>query len=399
MGGAEKLISTAENEREYVARVLSEIVKIPSPSGQEKEVIDKIGELLADAGIDKIEIDELGNLIARVGSGETKLAFDAHIDVVDPGDPSQWEFDPFGGIITEDKVLGRGTADQKGGAASMIAAAKILKQINYDGPFSLYFVFSVMEEDCDGMCWNFLIETGKLVPDLAVLTEPTNLGVYRGHRGRMEIEVHFKGRSAHGAMPHLGDNAVYKAARAVLEIEKLNESLAEDDFLGKGTVVVSQIVSQAPSLCAVPDRCKIHLDRRLTWGEDKQIAVEQIQRIAGDNAEIVIPIYDKKGYRGKSHPQEKYFPTWKIEEDHPLVRAGVAAAEKILARKPVVGKWTFSTNGVAIAGKHKIPAIGFGPGNEIYAHAPNEFVPIDDLVKSTAFYAVLPFELENVVEK
>ncbi|HDG68140.1 MAG TPA: YgeY family selenium metabolism-linked hydrolase, partial [candidate division Zixibacteria bacterium] len=254
----------------------------------------------------------------------------------------------------------------------------------------------IMEEDCDGMCWNFMIETGELVPDFAVLTEPTNLGVYRGHRGRMEIEVYFKGRSAHGAMPHLGDNAVYKAARAALEFDRLNrEDLGYDEFLGKGTMVVSQIVSGAPSLCAVPDRCKIHIDRRLTWGETKESAIAEIKQIVGEDAEVVVPIYDKKSYRGVSHPQEKYFPTWKIEEDHPLVRSGVAAAEKVLGKVPAVGKWTFSTNGVAIAGKHKIPAIGFGPGNEIYAHAPNEFVPIDDLVVAAAFYALLPFELEK----
>ena len=396
MDAAEKIAALSRRYRDYVAGVLSEIVKIPSLSGDEEKVIAKLGEFLSDAGFDEVRVDPLGNLIGRIGSGPHKLAFDAHIDVVDVGDPSQWDFDPFGGIITGDKVLGRGAADQKGGAASMVAAGKILKEIAYDGPFSLYFVFSIMEEDCDGMCWNFMIETGELVPDFAVLTEPTNLGVYRGHRGRMEIEVYFKGRSAHGAMPHLGDNAVYKAARAALEFDRLNrEDLGYDEFLGKGTMVVSQIVSGAPSLCAVPDRCKIHIDRRLTWGETKESAIAEIKQIVGEDAEVVVPIYDKKSYRGVSHPQEKYFPTWKIEEDHPLVRSGVAAAEKVLGKVPAVGKWTFSTNGVAIAGKHKIPAIGFGPGNEIYAHAPNEFVPIDDLVVAAAFYALLPFELEK----
>ena len=388
---SDEIVSKSRKYRDYTAKNLSEIVKIPSLSGQEKDVIERIADMLESAGFDEVKIDGLGNLIGRIGSGDKKLVFDAHIDVVDTGDLSQWEFEPFCGKITSDKVLGRGSTDQKGGAASMITAGRILKELGYDDKFSLYFTFTIMEEDCDGMCWNYLIETGELVPDFAVLTEPTNLSVYRGHRGRMEVEVFFDGISAHGAMPERGDNAVYKASRAALEIEKLNENLKYDEFLGKGTVVLSMIRSESPSLCAVPDKCIFHLDRRLTWGETKDSAIAEIRNAVGDDAEIVVPIYDRKSFKGIAHPQEKYFPTWKIEESHPLVQAGRKTAKIVLGKEPVIDKWTFSTNGVSICGKHKIPAIGFGPGNEIYAHAPNEFVPIDDLVKASAFYALLPY--------
>jgi len=391
MNISDKIIARAVKYRDYTAKNLSEIVKIPSLSGQEKNVIEKLAQILTDAGFDEIKIDGLGNLIGRIGDGPKKLAFDAHIDVVDTGDLSQWEFEPFCGTITSDKVLGRGSTDQKGGAASMVTAGRILKEIGYDGEFSLYFTFTVMEEDCDGMCWNYLIETDELVPDFAVLTEPTNLSVYRGHRGRMEIEVFFNGVSAHGAMPERGDNAVYKAARATLKIEKLNEQLKFDEFLGKGTVVLSMIRSESPSLCAVPDKCMFHLDRRLTWGETKDSAIAEIRNAVGDDAEIIVPIYDKKSFKGISHPQEKYFPTWKIGENHPLVQSGRKSAKIVLGEETVIDKWTFSTNGVSICGKHKIPAIGFGPGNEIYAHAPNETVPIEHLVKASAFYALLPY--------
>ncbi|MCD6594498.1 YgeY family selenium metabolism-linked hydrolase [bacterium] len=391
MNISDEIIARAIKYRDYTAKNLSEIVNIPSLSGQEKNVIEKLAQILTDAGFDDIKIDGLGNLIGRIGDGPKKMAFDAHIDVVDTGDLSQWEFEPFCGTITSDKVLGRGSTDQKGGAASMITAGRILKEIGYDGEFSLYFTFTVMEEDCDGMCWNYLIETGELVPDFAVLTEPTNLSVYRGHRGRMEIEVFFNGVSAHGAMPERGDNAVYKAARATLKIEKLNEQLKFDEFLGKGTVVLSMIRSESPSLCAVPDKCMFHLDRRLTWGETKDSAIAEIRNAVGDDAEIIVPIYDKKSFKGISHPQEKYFPTWKIGENHPLVQSGKKSAKIVLGEEPVIDKWTFSTNGVSICGKHKIPAIGFGPGNEIYAHAPNETVPIEHLVKASAFYALLPY--------
>ena len=387
--------SLSEKYRDYTAHNLSEIVKIPSLSGQEGDVIEKIADILEEADFDEVRLDALGNLIARVGDGERKLAFDAHIDVVDTGNISQWDFEPFSGEIRDGFVHGRGSVDQKGGAAAMITAGKILKEMGYGGSFSIFFTFTIMEEDCDGLCWNFLIETGELVPDYVVLTEPTNLSVNCGHRGRMEMEVLFYGRSAHGAMPERGDNAIYKAAKSAIEIEKLNERLPADDFLGKGTVVLSEIRSEAPSLCAVPDFCAFHLDRRLTWGETKESAVNEVREIIDEDAKVVVPMYDRKSYRGISYPQEKYFPTWRFLKNHPFVKSGIRTAEMIFGGKVDVGKWIFSTNGVSTAGKHKIPTIGFGPGNEIYAHSPNEKVPIEHLVKASQFYALLPFVMEG----
>ena len=395
----ETIRQKAEEYRDYTANNLSEIIKIPSISGEEEAVIAKLKKLLEDANFDEVRIDGLGNLIGRIGNGSRKLVFDAHIDTVDTGDLSQWEFDPFCGDIRDVKVLGRGTTDQKGGAASMITAGRILKELGYDGEFSLYFTFTIMEEDCDGLCWNYIIERERIVPDFAVLTEPTNLGVYRGHRGRMEIDIYFKGLSCHASAPERGDNAIYSASRAALGIEKLNDELATDEFLGKGTVAVTMIESDSPSMCAVPDVCHIHLDRRLTWGENKDSAIAEIQKCLSKDADVKVPIYDKPSFKGKVHMQEMYFPTWKISEEHPLVIAGVNTAQLILDNKPIVSKWTFSTNGVAICGKHKIPCIGFGPGNEIHAHAPNETVPIDHLVKASAFYALLPYILDENVKR
>lgn len=388
----------AEHYRDYTSSNLSEIVRIRSLSGEEREVIEKIKSLLESADFDEVKIDGLGNLIGRVGNGEKILAIDAHIDTVDTGDINQWEFDPFSGEIKDGFVLGRGSVDQKGGAASMITAGKILKELGYDGLFTVYFTFTIMEEDCDGMCWNYIIEKERLVPDFAILTEPTNLGIYRGHRGRMEIELYFRGISAHASAPERGDNAIYKASRAALEIEKLNYRLRNDDFLGKGSVAATLIESKSPSLCAIPDHCRIHLDRRLTWGETRESAIEEVREVIGNEAVIEVPIYNRASYKGTLYKQEKYFPTWKIPEDHYLVKVASQAYELLFREVPRIGKWTFSTNGVAICGKHGIPTIGFGPGNEVYAHAPNEKIPIDHLVKASAFYALMPYILEETID-
>jgi len=253
-------------------------------------------------------------------------------------------------------------------------------------------VGSVMEEDCDGLCWKYLVEEEKLKPDFVISTEPTNLNIYRGHRGRMEIVVKFRGFSCHGSAPERGKNAIYMAAKAALEIEKLNERLISDEFLGKGTVTISEIKSGSPSLCAVADYAEFHLDRRLTWGETKESAVAQVEEIIKDmDAKIEVLYYEENAYTGLKYGMEKYYPTWKISEDHPVVVAGVNAFEGLFNKKPLVDKWTFSTNGVTINGYYGIPLIGFGPGNEVLAHAPNEKVPVSDLVAASAFYAAYAY--------
>ncbi|MDZ7765990.1 MAG: peptidase dimerization domain-containing protein [Melioribacteraceae bacterium] len=135
---------------------------------------------------------------------------------------------------------------------------------------TLYVTGTVMEEDCDGLCWKYLVEEENLKPDAVIITEPTNLNIYRGHRGRMEMNAEFFGVSSHGSAPERGKNAIYMASKAALEIEKLHERLDTDEFLGKGSITVTEFVSNSPSLCAVSDYAKIHMDRRLTWGEDRE---------------------------------------------------------------------------------------------------------------------------------
>lgn len=391
----EDILNKTKQYSSFTSECLSEMVKIPSISGEEKEVMEKVTELLDKAGIKNHWTDGLGNVIAKIGSGEKVLAIDAHIDTVDTGDVSQWDFDPFSGEIKDGYVYGRGTVDQEGGAASMITAARILQEMNYDGNWTIYFTFTIMEEDADGLCWLYLIEKEGLKPDYCVITEPTNLNIYRGHRGRMEMEVYFKGLSAHASAPDRGKNTIYSASRFAVQLEELNENLKTDELLGKGTLAPTVFKSDAPSLCAIPDKANIHIDRRLTWGETKESAVKEVSDLLGEDAEVEVPLYEKPSYKGTVFKQEQYFPTWKVEEDHPLIQSGVTNFKNLFGNDPVVDKWTFSTNAVAVCGRYEIPCLGFGPGNEVMAHAPNEKTPIEHLDKAAAFYALLPYTLED----
>lgn len=380
----------AQLENETV-QDLCDLISVPSFSTKEKEVTALIGKKMSAAGFDEVRFDGLGSVIGRIGTGPKIIAFDAHIDTVYPGERANWSFDPFDGRVEDGRVLGRGSVDQKSGMAAMITAGRIIKEMGLHEGMTLYFTGTVMEEDCDGLCWRYLIEEEKITPELVVITEPTNLNIYRGHRGRMEMIVKVRGRSCHGSAPERGDNAVYKMSRIALEIEKLNERLADDPFLGKGTVTVSEFRSGSPSQCAVADFAQIYLDRRLTAGETRQSAVTEVQDAAAragyPDAEVEVPVYEEQAYTGRVYPMDKYYPTWTLDEKSPWLEHAVQAYRGALNKEPFVDKWTFSTNGVAIAGLHGIDCIGMGPGDEVLAHAPNESCPVEHLSKAAAFYA------------
>ena len=250
------------------------------------------------------------------------------------------------------------------------------------------------------VCWQYIIEEDKVKPEFVLITEPTSCRIYRGHRGRMEIKVAPRGISCHGSAPERGDNAIYKMADIIKDVEKLNDRLKNDDFLGKGTVTVSQIFHKSPSRCAVADGCWISLDRRLTDGETYKSALAEIEAlpsVKAAKAEVTMYDYERASYTGLVYPTQAYFPTWVIPEDHILCRSMKEGYEGLFNKAPIIDKWTFSTNGVSIMGRYGIECIGFGPGDEKEAHAPNEKTRKDDLVICAALYAVMPLMyLENL---
>src|SRR3954454_19507995 len=381
-------------ERDMVA-FLRDLIAIEGYSGTEKKVIERIkAEVRKLKSADKVWTDGLGNLIVQVGKGPRLIAIDAHVDTVGVGNPKEWKHDPFKGKVENGVVFGRGAGDQRGAVPAMVYATKIIKDLGLQSDeWSLLLTFTVMEEDCDGLCWQYIVKEDKIRPECVVITDSTNCKILRGQRGRMEIGVTALGKSCHGSMPEKGDNAVYKIAKVVREIEKLHKRLKKDKFLGNGTITVSYIDCQTPSRCAVPGAAFIQLDRRLTTGETADLALAQVRdavKRAGVEAKVELLKYEAKAYTGKVYPTDKYFPTWVESEDAPQVRAAIETHEELFGKPPIVDRWTFSTNGVSIAGMFGIPCVGFGPAPEYVAHTVNDSVPIEHLVRCAAMYAAFP---------
>ncbi|PKL81771.1 MAG: YgeY family selenium metabolism-linked hydrolase [Ignavibacteriae bacterium HGW-Ignavibacteriae-3] len=401
-GLKEKLFSSIESEKENLFSLIQRLIQIKSYSGEEKEIVEFIVSKMKEYGFDEAYHDGFGNAIGKIGNGPIKIMYDAHIDTVRVTETENWIHPPFGGEIVNGKMYGRGAVDEKPAMAGFMIAGKVLKKIyGSDFPFTLYMVGSVLEEDADGYPLYHIIRNEKIKPDYVVLGEPTDLKVYRGQRGRMELKITATGKSAHGAHNHKGINAIYKMMPIVADIEKLDKKLKPKSPLGKGSITVSQVVSKAPSMCSVSDYCQIHLDRRMTIGENKNSVIKELKEIMKkhkSDAKISVPDVEGISWKGTKFSQEAYFPTWVYDEKHPLVDAAMKTSMAAIG-KAKSGVWSFSTNGVATAGHFGIPTIGFAPGREELAHSSKEELVLNDLLKATKFYSLFPFEMIKNIKK
>ncbi|WP_263079037.1 YgeY family selenium metabolism-linked hydrolase [Endozoicomonas sp. Mp262] len=388
-----EILKKAEEYKPEMTRFLRDMIAIPSESCDEKKVVLRIKEEMERVGFDRVDIDPQGNVLGYMGHGKRIIAMDAHIDTVGVGNLDNWTFDPYEGYENDETIGGRGASDQEGGMASMVYAGKIIKDLGLEDDYTLVVTGTVQEEDCDGLCWQYIINETGLHPEFVVSTEPTDCNIYRGQRGRMEIRVDVSGISCHGSAPERGDNAIFKMGPILNELKELSSHLGDDEFLGKGTLTVSEIFFTSPSRCAVADSCAISIDRRLTWGETWEGALDEIRALPSvkqADARVSMYNYDRPAYTGLVYETECYFPAWQIPEDHLVTRTTSECFELLFDKKPLVDKWTFSTNGVSIMGRYNIPVIGFGPGKEPEAHAPNEKTWKDHLVKCAAMYAAIP---------
>ena len=380
-----------------IVQFLRELCAIPSMESQIGPVGERAAAEMRALKFDEVRFDKMGNILGRIGSGPRTIVFDSHIDTVGVGDPTAWGWDPFVGKVEDGVLYARGACDEKGSTPGMIYGMAIARDLGLLEGWTAYY-FGNMEEWCDGIACNTFVEVDPGVrPDFVVIGEPTRMQVYRGHKGRLEMKVTARGRSAHAASNHLGDNAIYKLLPIIEAIKDMEPQLGDHEFLGHGKITVSDMHVKTPSINAVPDEATIFIDRRMTFGESKAAVIAQIEACipaaSRDSVKLAELFYDEASYTGFVFPVEKYFPAWAFPEDHPLVQAGLAVRGLIGLAAAPASKWNFSTNGIYWAGKAGIPSIGFGPGDEVTAHTVNDSVSLDDVVKATEFYAVLPSQI------
>jgi len=383
-------------QREPIIKFLRELCAIPSYDSQIGVVGERAAAEMRSLGFDEVRFDKMGNILGQIGTGPKNLLYDSHIDTVGIGNPAEWQWDPFQGKTENGVFFARGACDEKGSTPGMIYGLALARDLGLLDGYTGYY-FGNMEEWCDGIAPHALVEVEGVRPDFVVIGEPTRMQVYRGHKGRVEMQIVATGKSAHAASNHLGDNAIYKLLPIIEKISKMEPELGDDPFLGHGKITVTDLHVQTPSINAVPDRATIFVDRRMTFGETPESVLAQVQAVVGNRTDVKMELlkYSEPSYTGFVFELDKIFPSWALPEDHPLVQAGQNTLKALNGSAPAPGKWNFSTNGIYWMGKAGIPSIGFGPGDEVHAHTVIDQVKLDDVVTATEFYALLPGILQN----
>ncbi len=367
------------------------LVQTPSPSGQEGALAHLVAEHLEALGFPSVHINAQGSVLASLGTGDgPTLLYDVHMDTVTASSPARWPHPPLDGVIEDEMLHGLGAVDAKGALASVVYGARQLLPYQDHLHGTLVLAFVVQEEPCEGLAVRYIVEEDGLRPDYVLLGEPTDLQVSRGQRGRVMFRVLVEGEAAHGSLPSRGQNAIYAAARLIFAVQLLAADLPHDPFLGPGTIAVTGIESRGPSLNAIPDRCKVYIDRRLTLGETVMAAQAQLESLIsreGIPARLEITTYDEPSYTGMVRVAKEAHPAWALDRAHPLVSTLVEMVHAVQGTHPEIRHWPFSTDGVYTMGQANIPTVGFGPGDPFLAHTPHEHVKLADLRTAAHVYA------------
>lgn len=386
-----------ETRRQELIEICQDLIKNPSYSGQEENVVKAIEKNFEKLGFDSWFRDEYGNIIGCIKGNKPgkKILFDGHIDTVPVPDESKWSVPPFEGLIKDGKIYGRGTSDMKGQVSAMMAAVSYFaKDTNKDFEGELYVAGVVHEEIFEGVAARKISEAVK--PDYVVIGESSELNLKIGQRGRGEIVVETFGKPAHSANPHKGINAVYKMSKIIDRIQELVPPT--HPVLGEGILVLTDIKSSPyPGASVVPDYCKATFDRRLLVGETKESVIAPIQDLLDEmmkedpelQAKVSYAIGKEMCYTGNVIEGERFFPGWLYDENDEFVQAAYKGL-KNAGIDPEITQYSFCTNGSHYAGEAGIKTIGFGPSRENLAHTIDEYIEIDQLaIGAKGYYEIL----------
>jgi putative selenium metabolism hydrolase len=391
----------AADARAAVIATCGDLVRTPSPSGGEEAAARLIAARMRELGLRHVEIDRFGNAIgfvrARASRG-TPLLLNAHLDHVDAGDHGDWRHPPFEGVIRDGRLFGRGSTDTKSAVAAQVHAAAILQGLVDDGlPLQRdVVVAAVVQEEVGGLGTAGLLEDGRAF-SAAVIGEPSLGQLAHGHRGRVEIEVAFRGRAAHASRPDWGRNPHEALARFVL---RLNELVHDDDArFGRSSVAPTLVRVQPTSVNVTPEELVLTLDWRNVPAESPEAVLARVRELAvrelpeGIRAEARLASARLRSWTGLERDIPRVSRAFSTPPDAPLLRAARESLVHGLGHAVDVIPWDFASDGGWLAATG-VTCVGYGPGDMPLMHATGESVSLDLLEECTAGYALLALGLD-----
>lgn len=381
-----------------VKDILYKLINTKSYTGDELNIVNTIAQIMEDLGFDEVIVDIAGNIIGAIhGNYEgDNILFDGHIDTVEAENIFEWNnHNPFDAYEKDGKIYGRGASDMKGAFAAMLVGLSSVDRNNLKG--SIYLSGTVNEEVAEG--YTIREVTTRVLPKLVVIGEATELKINIGQRGRGEISLTTYGRSAHSSNPDIGINAVLKMNKAITAITK--EYIPKEDILGKGILVITDIISSPyPGESVIPRTCKATFDRRVILDETKEDVLDSLfnilEPIRIEDIEFEYKLEYAKNdyttYKGYQIEKDKFYAPWKISEKSKVLKK-ISKSFKKKGLEYKTGFYSFCTNGSSTCGLDCIETIGFGPGREEEAHITNEFIEVEQLEKAVIGYQALAYIL------
>ncbi|MDO9464263.1 MAG: ArgE/DapE family deacylase [bacterium] len=419
-----KLIELVEKKRDDIIRFVQNLVRIPSvnspPDGEEKECQEFIASKLKklDMDVDMFTPDEVPgikdspfyvpnrkyvnrpNVIGRIkglGGGKS-LLLTSHVDVVPPG-KIKWEHDPWGGDISESKIYGRGAADAKGGLAAQITAVECIKELGINLKGDLLFA-SVVDEEFGGMNGSLAVSLNLGRIDGVILSEPTSLCVMPGCAGGLQYEIVVKGQFAFEGQKYMGVSAIdkmYKVIKGLQKLEnernrKVKASPLFSEYPIRTPITVISIKGGDFEVGGVPDSCKIMVWHGAIPGEDKIAVMDQLQN-------ILRKVCEKDIWLKENRPDFKVIGTWldpcEIPYDHLLVKTISSNVKRVTKKDTVIKGMEGSCDLSRFVISGGIAAVVLGPGNIKQAHAVDESIEIEEIMKATKIIALSAIEWCN----
>jgi putative selenium metabolism hydrolase len=368
-----------------------DFVRIPSLSGQERALMERVQSTMQDLGYDEIWQDEYGHTVgvlkgSKPGAGR-RLLVDIHADTVEVTSPESWQREPFGGQLVEGKIYGRGACDIKSGLASALVGLASLPRGSYNG--DIWVAATVVEEMMEGAATRFVLEQAACrggQPDFCVVVEPTQLKAGLAQKGRAGIRLQTSGIPAHTSMAELGENAVYKMLPAIQKVREMPKR--SDPVLGSEIFELVEIVSEPfPGNSIVPDGCRARLDCRLMVSETEESLLERFRKQLTADVQVDLWPVRIDLFTGKRLEQPDFHHAWAASREDPLPAALLQALEATgLPAETYTVPYCCNASAVTEQG---IPVVVFGPGDIGQAHTVDEWVTAGELDHAAQVYAKL----------
>jgi putative selenium metabolism hydrolase len=384
------LRSVAEGHRGELVAFAQKLIQTPSPPGEEGQIAAIVQAEMEQLGYDRAWRDEAGNIVGRItgGRGPTTM-LNGHMDHVDAGGPDRWQYPPFGGEIHGGELWGRGAVDMKGALAAMVYAGGLIRRLDQPIPGDLY-VCGAVQEEVGGLGSRHLAQN--LPIDRVIVGEASGNHLRRGHRGRLELHIHFEGRPVHASMPDLGINPHFSMARFISDLRAMD--MVTDPDYGASTVAPTRVGSEPWNANITPASLHLVLDWRNVPGEKQEQIVGRLEALMAQSLEsgcrgrVEVATKELVSYTGFRRGYSDAFPSFTTAADHPWLVLLWEVLSAALGRQVEVGTWRFATDGghFAAAGK---TVLGFGPGDDRLVHTVEERLPIDQLVESIVGYMAI----------